>query len=136
MTKPELVVAPLTPFTSDLKIDVAALKREIDYVVADCGATMVVAAGVEAQEYTYLGLAERKDLIAAHDRIRRGALPGDGRHLPSVVQDGARARAFRPGPGRRTRCRCWRRCGPSAGRRPSATWSPISRLWRGVAAAA
>jgi len=64
MSNPELVVAPLTPFTGDLKIDVAALQREIDYVVEDCGATMVVAAGVEAQEYTYLGLAERKDLIA------------------------------------------------------------------------
>ncbi len=63
MSKPELVVAPLTPFTSDLKIDAVALEREIDYVVEDCGATMVVAAGVEAQEYTYLGLAERKELI-------------------------------------------------------------------------
>jgi len=63
MSKPELVVAPLTPFTRELKIDAAALKREIDYVVEDCRATMVVAAGVEAQEYTYLGLAERKELI-------------------------------------------------------------------------
>src|ERR1039458_2779979 len=63
MSKPELVVAPLTPFTADLKIDAAALKREIDYVVGDCGATMVVAAGVEAQEYTYLGMVERKELI-------------------------------------------------------------------------
>jgi 4-hydroxy-tetrahydrodipicolinate synthase len=32
-------------------------------VVKDCRATMVVAAGVETQEYTYLSLAERKDLI-------------------------------------------------------------------------
>jgi 4-hydroxy-tetrahydrodipicolinate synthase len=63
MTKPELVVAPLTPFTSDLKVDEAALKREIDYVVEDCAATMVVAAGVEAQEYTYLEMEERKALI-------------------------------------------------------------------------
>ena len=61
--RPELVVAPLTPFSSDLKVDEAALKREIDYVVEDCGATMVVAAGVEAQEYTYLTLEERKGLI-------------------------------------------------------------------------
>ena len=30
MTKPELVVVPLTPFTSDLTLDDAALKREID----------------------------------------------------------------------------------------------------------
>jgi len=63
MIKPELVVAPLTPFTGDLKIDAAALEREIDYVIEDCGATMVVAAGVEAQEYTYLGMDERKELI-------------------------------------------------------------------------
>jgi len=63
MGKPELVVAPLTPFTSDLKVDEAALKREIDYVIEDCAATMVVAAGVEAQEYAYLDLEERKALI-------------------------------------------------------------------------
>ena len=63
MAKPELVVAPLTPFTSDLKVNEAVLKREIDYVIEDCAATMVVAAGVEAQEYTYLGLEERKALI-------------------------------------------------------------------------
>jgi 4-hydroxy-tetrahydrodipicolinate synthase len=63
MTKPELVVAPLTPFASDLKIDAVALKREIDYVITECGATMVVAAGVEAQEYTYLSMEERKRLI-------------------------------------------------------------------------
>jgi 4-hydroxy-tetrahydrodipicolinate synthase len=63
MGKPELVVAPLTPFSSDLKLDEAALKREIDYVIQDCSATMVVAAGVEAQEYTYLDLDERKALI-------------------------------------------------------------------------
>ena len=63
MTKPEFVVAPLTPFTGDLKVDDAALKREIDHIIGDCGATMVVAVGVEAQEYTYLGLAERKELV-------------------------------------------------------------------------
>jgi len=63
MGKPELVVAPLTPFTSELKVDETALQREIDYVIEDCSATMVVAAGVEAQEYTYLDLDERKALI-------------------------------------------------------------------------
>jgi 4-hydroxy-tetrahydrodipicolinate synthase len=63
MDKPGLIVAPLTPFTADLAVDASALKREIDYVVADCGATMVVAAGVETQEYTYLSLEQRKALI-------------------------------------------------------------------------
>lgn len=75
MTRPELVVAPLTPFTDALKVDEVALQREIDYVVADCGATMVVAAGVEAQEYTYLGLAERKDLIARTIECVAGRCP-------------------------------------------------------------
>jgi 4-hydroxy-tetrahydrodipicolinate synthase len=63
MEQPGLIVAPLTPFTADLAVDEAALRREIDYVVRDCRATMVVAAGVETQEYTYLGLDQRKALI-------------------------------------------------------------------------
>lgn len=63
MQEPGLIVAPLTPFSSDLSVDEAALARQIDYVIRDCRATMVVAAGVETQEYTYLSLAERKDLI-------------------------------------------------------------------------
>jgi 4-hydroxy-tetrahydrodipicolinate synthase len=63
MAVPGLIVAPLTPFTADLEVDEAALRREIDYVVRDCGATMVVAAGVETQEYTYLSLEQRKGLI-------------------------------------------------------------------------
>jgi len=61
--KPGLIVAPLTPFTADLDVDAGALRREIDYVVRDCRATMVVAAGVETQEYTYLSLEQRKALI-------------------------------------------------------------------------
>ena len=56
MERPGLIVAPLTPFTADLDVDVPALRRQIDYVVKDCRATMVVAAGVETQEYTYLEL--------------------------------------------------------------------------------
>jgi 4-hydroxy-tetrahydrodipicolinate synthase len=59
--KPGLIVAPLTPFTADLDVDGPALRREIDYVVRD--PTMVVAAGVETQEYTYLSLEQRKALI-------------------------------------------------------------------------
>lgn len=61
--QPGLLVAPLTPFTADLQLDMAAMRRQIDYVVKDCNATMVVVAGVEAQEYTYLGFDARKDLI-------------------------------------------------------------------------
>ena len=63
MQLPGLIVAPLTPFTADLTVDEAALQRQIDYMIDDCRATMVVAAGVETQEYTYLSFEQRKALI-------------------------------------------------------------------------
>jgi len=63
MPVPGLIVAPLTPFTADLKVDEPALARQIDYIIKDCRATMIVAAGVETQEYTYLSFEQRKDLI-------------------------------------------------------------------------
>ena len=75
MQKPGLIVAPLTPFTSDLKLDEAALQRQIDYVVRDCGATMVVAAGVETQEYTYLGFEQRRALIRRTIEFVDGRVP-------------------------------------------------------------
>jgi 4-hydroxy-tetrahydrodipicolinate synthase len=73
--RPGLIVAPLTPFTADLKVDEAALRRQIDYVVRDCAATMVVAAGVETQEYTYLSFDERKALIRATIDLVAGRVP-------------------------------------------------------------
>ncbi len=63
MRQPGLIVAPLTPFSADLKVDERSLRRQIDYVVRDCSPTMVVAAGVETQEYTYLSFEARKALI-------------------------------------------------------------------------
>ena len=63
MERPGLIVAPLTPFNEGLEVDEHALRRQIDYVIQDCGATMVVAAGVETQEYTYLSLEQRRTLI-------------------------------------------------------------------------
>lgn len=58
------IVPPLTPFNADHKIEYDALRKMVDYVVEDCNASMVVAAGVEAQEYQYLSFADRKELIA------------------------------------------------------------------------
>ena len=72
---PGLIVAPLTPFTADLRVDEPALRRQIDYVVEDSGATMVVAAGVETQEYTYLSLEQRKALIRATVGAVGGRVP-------------------------------------------------------------
>lgn len=63
MDIPGIVVPPLTPFTPDLQVDYAALERGVDYVVDDCNAAVVVVAGVEAQEYQYLDLPQRRDLI-------------------------------------------------------------------------
>ncbi|RXZ30948.1 dihydrodipicolinate synthase family protein [Oxalobacteraceae bacterium CAVE-383] len=64
MKIPGLAVPPLTPFNSDLKVDEALLKGEIDYVIDSCNAAVVVAAGVEAQEYHFLTMDERKNLIS------------------------------------------------------------------------
>ncbi|RPI47882.1 MAG: dihydrodipicolinate synthase family protein [Betaproteobacteria bacterium] len=75
MAAPDLVVAPLTSFTRDLGIDEQVMEREIDYVVDDCKATMVVAAGVEAQEYTYLSMDARKALIRSTIEMVRGRCP-------------------------------------------------------------
>ena len=75
MEKPGLIVAPLTPFTSDLAVDEAALGREIDYCIEHCDATMIVAAGVEAQEYTYLPLEARKDLVRRTIELVAGRRP-------------------------------------------------------------
>jgi 4-hydroxy-tetrahydrodipicolinate synthase len=75
MDRPALLVAPLTPFDADLKVDERALRRQIDYVVADCRATMVVAAGVETQEYTYLSLEQRKALIRRTIELVDGRVP-------------------------------------------------------------
>ena len=75
VARPGLIVAPLTPFTADLKVDEPALRRQIDYVVEDCAATMVVAAGVETQEYTYLSLEERKALIRRTIEFVDGRVP-------------------------------------------------------------
>src|SRR4029077_2475144 len=66
---------PLTPFTADLTVDEPALRRQIDYVVEDGGATMVVSPGVETQEYTYLSLEQRKALIRATVEAVGGRIP-------------------------------------------------------------
>jgi 4-hydroxy-tetrahydrodipicolinate synthase len=79
MREPGLIVAPLTPFTPQLTVDEPALARQIDYVVRDCAATMVVAAGVETQEYTYLSLEQRKGLIR---RTIDHAAAGSGNRSP------------------------------------------------------
>lgn len=75
LEQPGLIVAPLTPFTPALKVDVPAMRRQIDYVVEDCRATMVVAAGVETQEYTYLSLEDRKLLIRHTIELVGGRAP-------------------------------------------------------------
>ena len=75
MKTPGLIVAPLTPFTRDLTVDGPALKRQIDYIVEDCKATMVVAAGVETQEYTYLSFEQRRGLIRQTIDYVNGRVP-------------------------------------------------------------
>ena len=61
--RPLTVVPPLTPFDESLRVDYNNLGRVINYVIEDCNASIVVAAGVEAQEYQYLDWEDRKELI-------------------------------------------------------------------------
>ena len=75
MTEPGLIVAPLTPFTTELAVDEKALARQIDYILASSRPTMIVAAGVETQEYTYLSFEERKQLIRATIEAAAGRVP-------------------------------------------------------------
>ena len=63
MKTPGLVVPPLTPFKKDLSVDFDVLEREVDYIIEDCGAMMVSAAGVETTEYHFLSFEERSELI-------------------------------------------------------------------------
>lgn len=72
---PGLIVAPLTPFASDLSVDKAALTSCVDYVVEDCKAAMVISAGVEAQEYQYLDLDARRDLMVTTTEMVDGRCP-------------------------------------------------------------
>lgn len=120
MELPGLIVAPLTPFTAALEVDVPALQREIDYIVQDCRATMVVAAGVETQEYTYLSLDQRKALIRDTIACVGGRVPVMvGISHPSFKT--AIALAHFAEISAPLRCRCWRRCVPSQGHRPRPT---------------
>jgi len=56
-----IIGACLTPFGDSEKVSYESLKREIDFLVADCDAVSIAA--VEAAEYTMLSRAERKELL-------------------------------------------------------------------------
>jgi 4-hydroxy-tetrahydrodipicolinate synthase len=56
-----IIGACLTPFGEDDRVDYGALKREIDFIVADCDAISIAA--VEAAEYTMLSRADRLELL-------------------------------------------------------------------------
>jgi 4-hydroxy-tetrahydrodipicolinate synthase len=75
MARTELVVPPLTPFDGQGAIDWPALQRQIDYIIEVCGATQVVAAGVEAQEYQTLDSATRRELIRRTVAYTAGRVP-------------------------------------------------------------
>lgn len=72
---PGNIVPPVTPFDANGKVDVAALRREVDYVVAAARPAAICVAGVEAQEYQYLDEAGRRDLIAATIDAIGGRVP-------------------------------------------------------------
>ncbi|MGE3935972.1 MAG: dihydrodipicolinate synthase family protein [Rhodospirillaceae bacterium] len=72
---PGLIVPPLTPFNSKLKVDYKVLEREIDYIVDTCRASCISVSGVETSEYHYLSLEERKELIRKTVEMIDGRIP-------------------------------------------------------------
>lgn len=56
-----IIGACLTPFGEDERVNYEALKRVIDFIVADCDAISIAA--VEAAEYTMLSREDRKELL-------------------------------------------------------------------------
>lgn len=56
-----IIGACLTPFGENDRVNYEALKREIDFIAADCDAISIAA--VEAAEYTMLSRDERKELL-------------------------------------------------------------------------
>jgi 4-hydroxy-tetrahydrodipicolinate synthase len=75
---PGNIVPPVTPFDANGKVDVAALRAEIDYVVTMARPAAICVAGVEAQEYQYLSDAERRELI-------RETIAAIGGRVPALV---------------------------------------------------
>jgi len=75
MKIPGIIVPPLTPFTAKLAVDYDVLAREIDYIVEDCNAAAISAAGVETSEYHYLSFDERKELIRRTAEMVGGRCP-------------------------------------------------------------
>jgi 4-hydroxy-tetrahydrodipicolinate synthase len=75
---PGIIVPPLTPFESSLKIDFGALEEGVNGVSERCHLDLIIAAGVEAQEYQFLPFGERLDLIRATIAAVDGRCPVSG----------------------------------------------------------
>jgi len=68
-------VAPLTCFDGDLRVDYAAMQRQIDYAIEVCNPVALCIAGVENQEYAYLSDAERTELVQRCVELVAGRSP-------------------------------------------------------------
>jgi 4-hydroxy-tetrahydrodipicolinate synthase len=87
---PGIIAAALTPFTPERRLDVAALEREIDYIVEECHAAAVSIGAVETAEYTVLSFEERKELLRRGVAAVRGRAPAiagiSHPYLPTVLE--------------------------------------------------
>jgi 4-hydroxy-tetrahydrodipicolinate synthase len=75
LSRPGILVPPLTPFNEKLKVDSATLKKGVDAIVERSKPALIIAAGVEAQEYQFLPFQERLDLIRATIDAVDGRVP-------------------------------------------------------------
>ncbi|MBM2810063.1 MAG: hypothetical protein HW416_822 [Chloroflexi bacterium] len=68
-----IIGACLTPFDEDGHVNYDALRREIDFILADADAISIGA--VEAAEYTMLGHEERKEMLRLGVEMAEGRCP-------------------------------------------------------------
>jgi 4-hydroxy-tetrahydrodipicolinate synthase len=60
---PGLLVAPVTPFGSDGRVEWAQLHKQIEFMLTECRPAAVLVSAVEVQEYQYLTFEERCELV-------------------------------------------------------------------------
>lgn len=84
---PGNLVPPLTPFLADLQVDWEGLRQQVEYILTAARPAGVLVAAVEAQEYQYLTMEQRRELVRQTISFVDGRAPAIvGISHPSVRQ--------------------------------------------------
>ncbi len=70
-----VIASCLTPFNRDGRVDLDALRREIEYIIGDCRADAIAIGASEDAEYTMLTAEQRRELMARGTEMVGGRIP-------------------------------------------------------------